>query len=390
MNIEWLGGTQSPLGCGFLRAALVRAQCPSEDVVRFDVHDVDSVGAEGGDDSSFWFADDAGSTWRPLKLDVLFSGKMQRRVLCGHSPAAKRLTIAGLRMGEGVCGTALAEELRWQAEKLRRHLNGNQFDLAAIQQRGDELAALVSQAETGSSWSEVMRSLAMYMFGPLLAGVEVSSTTAYWSLTSYHEYPERFSMLQRFLSDQQLRESYPACLNRSRPDFPYFVLARSSAGIVRLPLTLDSAGVLCIDDLKLGHISEIASVQLFIDALRSKNVEAVAVAPKAVPLYAQLRCCSRLFGKEPPYLASGQRLLRLIDMPTSPRYEVHFDLAKALGRTRWRSGLTMLHQTKGCMRGDKATRHWQQHPTSLGVWLIGGREALMSCVQSGHLAMRKD
>jgi hypothetical protein len=385
--MEWIGGTQSPIARGYLRAAVIRRRHPDVDL-RFDVHDIDAAGFDRGGSSSVQLSRPAHERWQPVKFEHGFSGQLLKDVFVGTTPSGPALTIAGLSTSLDGFASALRSAV---AQSIARAVSIASaapllWKADAVRQRGEELVAVAASVlEGGATWSSFCIEVSRFLLGVRLDRVTLETTGAYWSEASFRTHPERFCVLARFLEDERLRIVFAEQFHKRGLDVPYFVMFSRHGETLRLPLRLHSDRRLTLDQILLGTIDELGDPARLFTRLHEAGCFDCVLVPKAVPLFAQLRSDGVLFGKVPEYASAGERCIALLGLEVNPMAVIRFDLAKALGRRHWRACLSFIRTTK---LSAKVDHHWLTTPVLPELWLLGGTAIVDAIVETATVTLK--
>lgn len=384
MAVELIGGTQSPLQRGFLRAAVVRRLSEPSADVRFDVHDVDTLGLESGPDAVTFGAVVNG--WHPVKFDEFLSPRRVERTMIGTSLVP--MTIAGLGRETPGFLTALAKEFQRQVAWSQDVTAGTGLTQPdEVRERGEQLLSDgLACFQAHPTWSAGCSALGRCLI-PELQDVALSTTSDYWSIEALAKHPDRFTVLDAFLTSDVLREASGNIIGRSGQHVPYFVLWKQGEYMVRESLLVNGMK-LFLGKERLARLDDLRGSADLATLIAQRGFQQVTFAPKAIPLYAQLRQTGRLFGKEAAYAEQGERLIRCLNQPVHPTLIVRFDLAKAFGRPAWRSVVRFLRRNIMGSGSEFVIKFWQHEPTLIGLWLLGGDELVQKVIETATVHPR--
>lgn len=387
--MNYVGGTQSPHLRGFLRATLMRRRVTG--AIRYDVHDIDAAGIIASPASVELRHSYRGEGWFPIAFErAPIQGDTRRLIVRNPNP----LILGGLNLGLCAMGQLLIEELG-AAIDTACQVN----ETATLPRvRGEILLRTVreyTEANPKATWSDWAITLGRTVLSHHLDGVELGTTSAYWSPDAP---AERFSLLDRFLNDPRAMEFYlrargSADLTGPIESLPFFVVHRRSGSIIRETLTRTPEGCLLGQNenaLLLGPCRDAA--ELFW-RLQKTEIEVVAVVPKALPIIVQLRMLGCEFAGKMSYFSQVDKLAELLEVPQEEVILVQFDLARALARSEWRNCIRYmerLYEQKQRVlpyKGErgKALEVLSREPTLIWLWVAGGEEWLDAFLETGRL-----
>ncbi len=396
---KYLGGGQTPLVRGLLRAVIVRMR--SLGYVEYQFNDTDNAGVLSGETAKSEVVDKKSKReWLPVQWEYPFYNPYEEKThslrIQGNAP----VVIGGLRMEncglrEVVCAETI-REITWIGSLISGSevagILGSERKKECEARIAELVAATTQHAATENTLGDFWMALGKQILGNLLSNVAiVSFAHGYWALDADTAKEERFFLLRACLENpDRFMKIYFESKNIESDDFsrlPFFAVHDRDGYLVRDEISMHA------DRLMVGPTSLRCAAKprnaLELAALFSDNGIRASVVPKILPLIAQLRMLGITYLTDPPYLAQAEKFARMLEIPQHDVMSVRCDITEVLERPLWRA---LIRRWKEGARGERSSdiskhmNYWQKHPTLLLLWILGGNEYIKKTAETAKLS----
>lgn len=362
----FLGGAQTPLVRGLLRAAVVRRQNPDA-YVEHQFNDTDSPGVAKKkvvSETGFEVVSEKGKgDWYPISWHFPFNSSRPEAFLRGNVPTHG--TIVGLNFlkTRELFETQMLEEIHsfvrlvnHQTTRLR--LGENQLNVWL--ERAESLAhAVKSIASNSKTLGLFIEALATHMLGDRLLGVHRTSVANDFGVFKPNNvHPDRWELFNRFLEKTtETMDAYRTIRPCSPELLPYFILTYDEKNRQCREQLFYRNGMLFIGKKCLGEASRMKNIEDFANVCRNElGIVSPSVVPKILPLMATLRSMGTTYLSNPPYMGDVAQFAKVMELPQNEYLSIKFDLTQYVSKAVWK------------LLVDRARVLYQENYQSIGAY----------------------
>lgn len=399
-----IGGDQSPLRQGFLRAAVMANSSTFLHPTHYLWQDADAVvsspnglsvlpGIFPVHDARLWTTFEVNLPFMPLGVNstelrgefgvgnssASSIAKLFRQYLGTYryyvNPGVTDQTLIGANLTFRkwpILSSLFVESIRMEADWAVRFLEFAGMSAREANERRNLVLSYARSASLLGSGVDIgyaFFALARGIMRERLRRVQFSTITAESRLTYRSSHGMWFSVLRRFVTDTDLVAMYNQVTSSSKKrhiqgELPFWVVP-SGPDLHRYTL----------------NISDLGLTQT-VQSVIKKYGEGVRVVPKALLLLLQLCQIGHPYMTELSYADDSARVAKALSIPMYHGNRITFDFKKALGPL-WPSDLDFWPKHSGGVPEEvihwakkRALRYWRQRPTLVFAYVLGGDDLL--------------
>jgi hypothetical protein len=382
MTEKFIGGAQTPLVRGLLRAAVVTTQHMGHS--EFQFNDSDSPGIVGTASGPLYKVafEKSKDLWLPLTWQFPFRPDQMESHLETSLP--KNSTIAGLpfqKISSLILGQTMLEAdslvFLLDTGSVRKEIGNdfvNQCMDRALYLKNEALQIAVSSETLQEFWFR----LGSFMLGDSLKGVKLIS-----SVNDFGDWNQkRLWLFSRMLNNtEEFMNQYCSVSHSSLKLLPYFIFVHNNEKNqwVREQLFFRSGGYY-VGTQHVGDKHQIHDMDSFWQHAQNYFEHVVRAVPKVLPLMVTLRSLGTVCVSDPPYMEKANQFARILGVEQSEIVKIEFDMTEYVPPIVWQA----LERRAAELSDQKID--WRKSATLTFLYLLG-EETLLKALSKASVSL---